>query len=258
MRRFAHLLLFPALLALLGLAGCMPSFLTSGGTPAPGPTAALPVALAPTSALPSQPTVAPTLPPALPTSPPAPTVEPSPTVPPPTPRPTVPPTPPPLSADVQYIATVDEVVIRNAPSPDAPRIGQVAAGQLVKVTGVSPDRRWWRVLCANETPGNCWMSGDPSLTKPAQPPSGPTPAPVGGAVQPTDVKFVMALDNVVIRGGPAERAAKIGVVYEGQTAKVTGASADKGWWRVICPDDTVGECWMSADPNLTKPTAPPR
>ena len=157
---------------------------------------------------------------------------------------------------MQYITTVDEVVIRDGPGPDYTRIGQVAAGQLVKVTGVSPDRRWWRVMCPSEAPGNCWMSGDPSLTKPAQPPAGPTP--VAAGAQPTDVKFVMALDNVVIRGGPAERAPKIGVVYEGQIAKVTGASADKAWWRVICPDDTVGECWMSADAKLTKPTVPPR
>ena len=148
--------------------------------------------------------------------------------------------------------------MRDGPGPDYKRIGQVAAGQLVKVTGVSPDRRWWRVMCANETPGNCWMSGDPSLTKPASPPVGPTAAPAAGQAQPTDVKFVMALDNVVIRGGPAERAPKIGVVYEGQIARVTGASADKAWWRVICPDDSIGECWMAADPALTKPTIPPR
>ncbi|MFN8473222.1 MAG: SH3 domain-containing protein [Anaerolineae bacterium] len=256
MKRFSHVRIIAALLTLLGLAGCMPSFLTQGGTTSVTPAASR-VALAPTSALPAAPTLPPT-PTPLPTSPPAPTAPPSPTVAPPTAAPTMTPTPPPLSPDVKFITTVDEVVIRDGPGPDYTRIGQVAAGQLVKVTGVSPDRRWWRVMCANETPGNCWMSGDPSLTKPAPPPSGPTPAPIAGEVQPTDVKFVMALDNVVIRGGPAERAPKIGVVYEGQIAKVTGVSADKQWWRVICPDDSAGDCWMAADPALTKPTLPPR
>jgi hypothetical protein len=33
-------------------------------------------------------------------------------------------------------------------------------------------------------------------------------------------------------------------------------SRDSTWWRVICPDSTVGNCWVSADPTLTQPIVP--
>jgi hypothetical protein len=38
---------------------------------------------------------------------------------------------------------------------------------------------------------------------------------------------------------------------------VTGVSSDKGWWRVICPDNSVGSCWVTANPQLTQPTTAP-
>jgi hypothetical protein len=34
-------------------------------------------------------------------------------------------------------------------------------------------------------------------------------------------------------------------------------TTDGAWWRVICPDDTVGNCFIIADPNLTQPTTAP-
>jgi hypothetical protein len=57
--------------------------------------------------------------------------------------------------------------------------------------------------------------------------------------------------------GPGETNTEIGVVAGGMTAAVTGVSADGLWWRVICPDGTEGDCWISADPQLTQPTTAP-
>jgi hypothetical protein len=70
----------------------------------------------------------------------------------------------------------------------------------------------------------------------------------------TDVNHVMAQQDVVIYSGPGETYDEIGGIFDGQTALVTGQSEDGNWWRVICPDDTIGDCWVAADPASTIPT----
>ena len=80
--------------------------------------------------------------------------------------------------------------------------------------------------------------------------------PAAEEVPETDVKFVIAQEDVTMYAAPDESADVIGGVFGGQTARVTGVSADGLWWRVICPDDTVGSCWITADPALTQPAAP--
>ena len=74
---------------------------------------------------------------------------------------------------------------------------------------------------------------------------------------PTEIKYVMALEDVTMHNGPGEEYAVIGGIFGGQAALVTGVSADEQWWQVICPDDRVGNCWISADPSLTGPTTLP-
>ncbi len=69
---------------------------------------------------------------------------------------------------------------------------------------------------------------------------------------PTSVQYVMAQQDVSIYGGPATQYSILGMIASGQTAKVTGISADGNWWRVMCPDDTVGSCWGSANPAYTQ------
>jgi inhibitor of cysteine peptidase len=81
--------------------------------------------------------------------------------------------------------------------------------------------------------------------------------PLDTDVHPTDVKFVLAQQEVSIYGGPGTQYSIVGSVASGQTAKVTGVSADSNWWRVMCPDDTVGDCWVTADPALTQPAEAP-
>lgn len=82
----------------------------------------------------------------------------------------------------------------------------------------------------------------------------PTPP---GTAQATDVQYVLAQQDVPIYGGPEEQYSVIGTIAAGQTAKVTGVTSDGTWWRVICPDDTVGDCWVSADPSFTQPAQTP-
>jgi len=40
------------------------------------------------------------------------------------------------------------------------------------------------------------------------------------------------------------------------TLQVTGQSPNGQWYRVVCPEDKPGECWVSADPKRTKPKTP--
>jgi hypothetical protein len=74
---------------------------------------------------------------------------------------------------------------------------------------------------------------------------------------PTEVEYVMALDNVNVRSGPGLNYAVEGMVHEGQIAKVSGISLDRAWWRILCTQDASGYCWISADPKLTEATTSP-
>jgi hypothetical protein len=102
-----------------------------------------------------------------------------------------------------------------------------------------------------------WASALVSLPAAAMPPATEVPAQDTGTVVETQVRYVLALKDMTIYGGPGMTYEPIGPVFGGQIALVTGVSADESWWRVICPDDTVGDCWVSADPELTEPATPP-
>lgn len=86
-------------------------------------------------------------------------------------------------------------------------------------------------------------------------PVGTTVTPI--AVSNTAVQYVQAQTNVNIRSGPGTGYEIVGWIADGQTAKVTGANEPTGWWRVICPDDTVGSCWVTGNTQYTLPTSGP-
>jgi hypothetical protein len=94
-------------------------------------------------------------------------------------------------------------------------------------------------------------------TAPAVPTAPPTPTTSAGGARPTPVRFVQAVLDVRLRSGPGTSFSVLGLVFAGQTARVTGVSADGGWWQVVCPDGTTAGCWVSADPLLTRPAAAP-
>jgi len=70
----------------------------------------------------------------------------------------------------------------------------------------------------------------------------------------TSVQYIQALSNVNIRSGPGTTYDIIGLVADGQTAKVNGVSSDHNWWRVVCPDGSTGNCWVTARSQYTQPT----
>jgi hypothetical protein len=95
-----------------------------------------------------------------------------------------------------------------------------------------------------ELPGGGAESG-------SQPPGGAQP------VVETPTELVLAQTDLPIYNAPLADAAQIGLIAGGMMARVTEAIPDGAWWRVICPDDTVGDCWVSAAPDLTVPATPP-
>ena len=156
---------------------------------------------------------------------------------------------------VQYVMALQDVTIYNGPGANYSVSGSVFNGQIAKVTGTNSNGSWWRVLCPDDSVGSCWVSADPNLTQPTTPPQSNQPPP--GDAQPTHVQFVMAQQDVSIYSGPSTQYNIIGSIADGQTAKVTGVSVDGNWWRVMCPDDTVGSCWVSANPSFTRPAQAP-
>ncbi len=156
------------------------------------------------------------------------------------------------STDVKFILAHVNVFIRSGPGKQYDPVGAIAEGQIAKVTGISLDSNWWRVICPDDTIGSCWVTAGSTYTQPTDPPGNNPPV-----VQPTDVGYVMAQRDVSIYTGPGTNYTIIGLVAEGQIAKVTGTNADQTWWRVICPDDTIGSCWVSANSADTLPTQPP-
>lgn len=73
---------------------------------------------------------------------------------------------------------------------------------------------------------------------------------------PTEVQSIQALADVTTYAGPGTQYPVVGQMLTGQTVLVTGIQQGNTWWRVMCPDETFGNCWVSADPKLTQPVAP--
>ncbi len=68
----------------------------------------------------------------------------------------------------------------------------------------------------------------------------------------TPVICVQACATVNIRAGASLRSARIGKLYDGDTATVFAISADRNWW---CIAFRRGTAWVNASADLTKPIA---
>jgi hypothetical protein len=124
---------------------------------------------------------------------------------------------------------------------------------------------------ATPTPANTPPPAATATTRPQPTPDrntlptmGPTTAPatqtaevVDFPFEETDVQYVMVKQDLEIHAGPGETYPTIGPVFAGNFAQVTGVNAEGTWWRVFCPNDRPGNCWISADPALTEPATVP-
>lgn len=158
-------------------------------------------------------------------------------------------------------------------------LGLLAGIVLVGVLVLGPVLFASRTETRSETPGpvvaietaapTSTVTAEPTATNTAEPtatatvvsPSAtaqtfPTTAPASSViVSTTAVQYIQAQSDVNIRRGPGTGYEIIGFIAGGQTAKVTGVNTATGWWRVICPDDSIGSCWVTGRSVYTIPVS---
>ena len=161
----------------------------------------------------------------------------------------------PITAD--YSKNLSDLLGTDPGTILGPDIGEASP---VFVTGVGEAGQDEGILFVAEQPdgGLYWhglLFAKDGFAQPAPEPIATVPVDMNA--YETNVKYVMALQDVNIRSGPGTQFKILSYIAEGQTAKVTGVNANGNWWRVICPDDSVGSCWVSALSRLTRETDGP-
>ncbi|HLF74433.1 MAG TPA: SH3 domain-containing protein [Anaerolineales bacterium] len=132
---------------------------------------------------------------------------------------------------------------------------EVVAASPLFVSGWGPEGKDEAILFVAQLPDGAWYWYGLLFAKDGfEEPDPIIIQPVDMNAYATNVKYVMAQQDVRMRSGPGTQFSIIGFIAAGQTAKVTGVSADGNWWRVICPDNSIGSCWVSAARHLTRPT----
>ena len=71
----------------------------------------------------------------------------------------------PLPTGVEYIMAKQDLSVHSGPAKHHKIVDWIDRGDILKVTGVSADGRWWMVACPDGSPGGCWVLG--RFTKPA-------------------------------------------------------------------------------------------
>ena len=155
-----------------------------------------------------------------------------------------------VATDVQWVAANTNAPLFDGPGTTYNHAGALRTGETAKVTGITRDGYWWRISCYSATYGECFVR-----TAHADPIGNPYENP--SEVVGTSVQFVMAQGDINLRSGPGTGYGKVGMIYEGQLAQVTGITRDGGWWRVSCWESGVAECFVSANPSYTQPSGGP-
>jgi uncharacterized protein YraI/WD40 repeat protein len=71
-------------------------------------------------------------------------------------------------------------------------------------------------------------------------------------VRQTEAKHVEAQTDTPIYAGPGEAYPEVATLPAFDTVLVTGESQDGDWLRVLCPDLSTGNCWVSAQADLNQ------
>lgn len=156
-----------------------------------------------------------------------------------------------VESDVEWVLVRADIAAMQAPGPGDAVVASFVAGAIVQVTGATADGAWWQVVCPQSS-APCYLNAVFAT---------PTGAPDADyyLVLVTYVQYVQAQVDTPLREGPAADALPAGVLFAGQVAQVTGVTPDQSWWRVDCDvtQTTARECYVSANPAVTTPTAQP-
>ncbi|MEX1018491.1 MAG: LysM peptidoglycan-binding domain-containing protein [Litorilinea sp.] len=80
-------------------------------------------------------------------------------------RPATPPQPDAQPTDAELIEALRNVNIRRGPGLDHAVIGWMRTGTQARVTGISRNGQWWRILCPDDSESSCWVTALPYLTQ---------------------------------------------------------------------------------------------
>jgi hypothetical protein len=126
----------------------------------------------------------------------------------------------------------------------------VQQGETLYRIGLKYDLTWDRITSANNLTNPDRIYAGQVLCIPVTASSSTG----GDTVLVTNVEYVKTLTDVFMRGGPGMDFNTLGIVKQGQVILVTGISNDGNWWRVVCLDNTMGNCWITAGAQYTQPT----
>lgn len=131
----------------------------------------------------------------------------------------------------------------------------VQSGETLYRIGLKYNLTWDKIATANNIKdGNKVNAGQVLCIPKSEANTDGKPAPDVILVLGTEVQYILALTDVNMRVAPGVDYKVMGKIFAGQTAKVTGVSSDGNWWRVVCPDGSTGNCWVSANRAYTEPT----
>jgi hypothetical protein len=169
----------------------------------------------------------------------------------------------PLPSDVPPGETVDLSISMTAPTTPGTYRSEwmLAVGSEGGMIGVGAAGRplWAQIIVdPNVPPSDDNAPATPIPTQDEEQPTEPeTPTATPVDELPTPTPEPAEVDAPIYGGSPGDTTNQIGVLPGGYLAPVTGVSPDGAWWRIICPDGSVGDCWVSADPSLTQPDSTP-
>jgi N-acetylmuramoyl-L-alanine amidase len=125
-----------------------------------------------------------------------------------------------VSANGEYTVNVSSLRVRTGPSTSHPIIGGLSKGQSVQVIGEVQD--WYKISYNGQS---AYISKD-YVSKAG----GGQPQPQPQVTVRTDGSYVVNVESLRIRKGPATYHPIIGGVLKGQTLKVTGI--ENGWYKI--------------------------
>lgn len=169
---------------------------------------------------------------------------------------------PPGPDDPQATA-ITNVYVRTGPAVNYPAYGIAPAGASGRVIGVSEDGQWWvvRINPENVGVGFGWVQAQftqasnvsdvQTIENPDTHASAQPSLPVEGGPTAT------ATDYVNVRSGPGTNYRVLGLAAPGESAEVSGVSADGDWWQVVISSQysVSGFGWVSASYVSTQNTA---
>lgn len=160
---------------------------------------------------------------------------------------------------ITFNSTENLTALLNGTDPLKLWGADVKAVKGIYVTGLGNDGKAEAILIIAQRPDQTpyWHGMLVAAAGFKAPSTPPTPPPATPTVLPTQVKYVQVLQNVNVRGGPGKEYPKLSFANQGAIIEVFGVSSDGQWWNVLCPDNTIGNCWVSADSTLTTPSNGP-